>query len=110
MGIVLAPILEGKVDAWKQFTKDFESSGELADFNQRHGLTRHRAWLAETPAGTAVIALHEGPGSDEFMMKLATSDHQGDAKFREFLKDVHGLDFSQPLPGPLPELMLDSGG
>jgi len=27
--------------------------------------------------------------------------------FREQVKDIHGVDFSQPLPGPLPEAFMD---
>jgi len=110
MTLILAPILEGKLDTWKQFAEDFANSGAGADFGQRHGLTRQRAWLTETPAGPAVIVLTEGPGADEYMMKVATSDHETDARFREFVKDVHGMDLTQPPPGPLPELVFDIGG
>lgn len=43
-------------------------------------------------------------------MKVATSDHEDDVRFREFVKDVHGMDLTQPPPGPLPELVFDLGG
>ena len=41
----------------------------LQDFNRRYGLTRHAAWLAETPAGTMVVALHQGPGGDDLFFE-----------------------------------------
>ena len=107
-----APILEGKLDTWKQFAEDWANSGAGAgaDYNQRHGLTRHRTWLTETPSGPAVIVLTEGSGAGEELMKVATSDHEDDVRFREFVKDVHGMDLTQPPPGPLPELVFDLGG
>lgn len=71
MGVVLAPILEGKVEVWKSWMKEMNGSRtrEFAEFNSRYGLTRHAAWLVETPSGPAVIALHQGPGGDEFMVR-----------------------------------------
>ena len=55
-----------------------------------------------------VVALHEGPGADEFMGKLASSQNDTDLWFREKVKEFHGIDVTQPAPGPLPELFLDS--
>ena len=112
MGVVLAPILEGKLETWKAWVAELEGSQKeaLAEFNRRYGLTRHAAWLTETPGGPAVIALHEGPGSDEFMPKLGPSQIAFDISFKERLKEIHGLDVTQPPPGPMPELYLDSSG
>ena len=85
MALILAPIVDGKLETWKQWATYLEQSKAEAfkDFNSRYGLTRHSAWLAETPAGPIAAALHEGPGSDDFMSKLATSDHDFDVWFRE---------------------------
>ena len=111
MGVILAPITEGKLDTWKQWIGEINGARgqELAEFNRRYGLTRHAAWLVETPSGPAVIALHEGPGGDEFMHKIGPSQHQFDLWFKEKLKEIHGIDVTQPPPGPMPELYLDSG-
>ena len=45
MGVVLAPILEGKVEVWKDWVGELKGprSEELKDFNSRYGLTRHAA-------------------------------------------------------------------
>ncbi len=77
--------------------------------NQRTGLTRHAAWLAETPMGAMVAVLQEGPGSDTFMQKLGQSSHEFDKWFAGNIKEIHGMDVSQPPPGPMPVLHLDSG-
>ena len=108
MGVVLVPILEGKFDSWKQWAAALNNSEDMKDLNSRYGLTRHAAWLVETPSGPAVIALHEGPGSDEFMQKLASSDNAVDVRFKDSLKEFHGMDLTQPPPGPMPELFFDN--
>ncbi len=108
MSVILAPIVEGKVQAWKDWAGKL-SGPEFEDFNRRHGLTRHAAWLAETPAGPMVIVLLEGPGADDHMQRLAASDNDFDRWHRDKIKEVHGLDVTQPPPGPLPELYVDSG-
>ena len=111
MGVVLAPIVDGKLDAWKQWAQDLSGAHkqDTTDFNRRYGLTRHAAWIVETPAGPAVIALHEGPGADDLMQKLGPSQHQFDILFKDKIKELHGMDLTQPPPGPMPELYFDSG-
>ena len=109
MSVILAPIVEGKLQAWKDWAGEL-SGQEFEDFNSRYGLTRHAAWLAETPAGPMVIALHEGPGANDLMPKLAASEKEYDRWFRDKLKEVHGMDIAQPPPGPLPEMYVDSAG
>jgi hypothetical protein len=110
MGAIMVPILPGKQETWQEFMGQLENrNGEFQDFNTRMGLTRHRAWLQSTPdGGSVVIALHEGPGADSFMSKLAASDHPFDVEFKSYLADVHGLDFSADLP-PMPKLFMDAG-
>ena len=109
MGLILAPIADGKMETWKQWATDLEQSKaeEFKDLNSRYGLTRHSAWLAETPAGPVVAALHEGPGSDDFMSKLATSDHDFDVWFRGRISEIHNINFNAPLPGSPPQLLIN---
>ena len=110
MGIVVAPILEGKEvahDAWVAELKGARRA-DFEDFNKRYGLTRHAAWKAQTPMGPVVVALHEGPGADTMMQKLASSTESFDMSFAAHIKDVHGLDLNAPPPGPMPELLIDS--
>ena len=112
MGAIAVPVLPGKVDAWRQWLAECQGARktELEDMNSRFGLTRHRAWLQQNPDGSyVVIAVHDGPCGDEFMGKLGASDNEFDTWFRQHIQEVHGIDFSQPMP-PLPELGLDSQG
>ncbi|HJO83709.1 MAG: hypothetical protein QGG34_14035 [SAR202 cluster bacterium] len=42
------------------------------------------------------------------MPKLAASQNEFDVSFEQSLLGIHGLDVTQPPPGPMPELLLDS--
>lgn len=103
-----APLLPGKTDAWRQWIAELEGprSAEFADLNARHGLTRHAAWLQQTPHGDLVVVVQEGPGAEGFMGKMASSVHEFDAWFRGNVEEVHGLDFANPPPPP--ELGVDA--
>ena len=110
MSLVLAPIAAGKLEKWQQWANELQNgkAKEFKEFNSRYGLTRHAAWLAETPTGSVVAALHEGPGADNFMSKLATSDNDFDVWFKQKLSELHNFDFSKPLPGSPPKLMINA--
>jgi hypothetical protein len=110
VGVILAPIVEGKLDAWKGWIDELNGprKSELGDFNSRYGLTQHDAWLAETPMGPFVVAIHSGPGSDTLMGKLASSQNAFDKWFSAKLLELHGMDVTQPPPGPMPKRYLKS--
>jgi len=109
MGIVLAPIVPDLFEAWKVWNKEIqtEKKEEFKEFNSRMNLTGHKVWLAQTPNGPMAIVMHEGPGEADFMKNIATSEHPFDQWFKNKVSEFHGIDFSQPPPGPMPELLLD---
>lgn len=105
MGAMVAavPIVAGKEEVWAEFTGQLGGArkAEFADFNSRHGLTDHRAWLQKNPDGSSlVIVVAEGPGADSFMGEFATSEDEFDKWFAEKVAEVHGIDFSAPPPPP----------
>jgi hypothetical protein len=109
MGLVIAPIVDGKLEAWKKFINDMKSGSKKEDFNelnQRYGLSRHDVWYAETPEGPMAVVLHEGPGADEFMQVLAQSDNSFDAWMREQITEFHNMNFNEPPPGPPPQKLI----
>jgi len=110
MSLVLVPIADGKLEKWQQWAHELQNgrAHEFKEFNARYGLTQHKAWLAETPTGPVVAALHEGPGAEKFMSELATSDHDFDVWFRESVSECHNIDFSKPMPGSPPKLVIDT--
>jgi hypothetical protein len=82
MGIVLVPIKADKIKIWKGFIEELNGSrkADFADFNKRFKLTKHEAWICETPAGAFVCAIQ--------------------------ISETSGLDVSKPPPGKVPERKL----
>ncbi len=109
MGLVVAPIVDGKLDAWKSFIDNCKSGSKsegFQDLNKRYNLTRHDIWHAETPGGPMAVVLHEGPGSDDFMQALGKSDHSFDEWMRDQISDIHNMNFNEPPKGPPPQKMI----
>jgi hypothetical protein len=110
MTAIAVPLLEDKIDAWKTWITD-ECLGsrkeEFDEFNERMGLTLHRAWLSESPHGPLAIVVFEGPGAGTFLQKLATSQEPFDKWFRERVEELHGCDFSELGEMKRSELVLD---
>jgi hypothetical protein len=75
---------------------------EFEEFHRRVGLTGERWYLQQTPQGELLVLTLEGD-PQRAIAKLGTSDHPFDRWFKERVREIHGVDFNQPLPGPAPE-------
>ena len=109
MGLVIVPVVDGTLDAWKRFIEDLKSGSkkeEFNDLNKRYQLTRHDVWHAETPGGSMAVVLHEGPGSDDFMQAIGQSDHSFDVYMKKHISEFHNLNFNEPPPGPPPQKLI----
>jgi len=108
MGLVIAPLKKDKLADWRKWAESLSGEQKEAfdDFNRKYGLTRHDAWLSETPMGPVVVALHEGPGSDSFMQDVGKSNDSFELHFKEKLMEFHGMDLNAPPPGPMPEKVI----
>ena len=63
-----------------------------------------RAYLQHTPMGDFVTAYLEAEGDVlEKFGKVASSDLDIDHYFVKAVKEIHGADLTQPMPGPSPE-------
>ena len=111
MGVVLVPLIDGKVDACKEWCSDLNGprNAEITDFNNRYGLTKHESWLTEPPGCPMVIAIHEGPGGADLMPKLGPSQETFDLDFKARLMEFHGMDVTKPPPGLMPEQFYGPG-
>jgi hypothetical protein len=77
---------------------------EYEESRRRLGVTMERAYLQHTPMGDFVTAYLESDGDIlEKYGSLASSDLDIDKYFVRAVKEIHGVDLSQPLPGPKPE-------
>lgn len=92
-----APLLPGKLDAWKEFHNQLDGlrRWDFEDQQRRLGLVRHRVWLQETPAGPVALVVQEGEDPERARAILASSTHPFDVWFREQVKELHGIDLSE---------------
>jgi hypothetical protein len=100
---VVFPVLPGR-DA-RDIANEMKSRpGEYEQSRRRLGITMERAYLQHTPMGDFVTSYIEAEGDlAEKFAKLATSDLDIDRYFVKAVREIHGADLSQPMPGPMPE-------
>ncbi len=104
-----APIVPGKVEEWKEFSRDLHEGprrNDFAAFIKGSGLSRIRCWLQQGPGGAIGILLYEGEMPAGFLQKIATSQEPFAGWFRARVKECNGMDLTQPMGQP-PELVTD---
>ncbi len=110
MGIFngMFPITEGKEDAARAFAAE-TIGARKADFDAlqaRSNITRETWAMQETPMGSFMLVWFEGDVEKAFG-DLASDNSEFATWFREQVKDVTGVDLSAPLPGPVPDVLVD---
>ncbi len=103
------PILPGKTEQWKHFSQEMVGPRHSAyeTSRKRLGITREVAYLQQTPQGDLAVVYIEAQNISRAFEGLGSSQEPFDVWFREQAKQIHGVDFSEPLPGPLPEAIVD---
>jgi len=97
------PVLPGK-DARDIATEMKSRPREYAQSRKRLGITLERAYLQHTPMGDYVTAYIEAEGDLlEKFGRLPSSELDIDRYFVKATKEIHGLDLTQAMPGPVPE-------
>lgn len=72
------------------------------------GLTMDRAFLQPTPMGDFVVLYYEGDKDFAgFAQAQATSGLAIDRDLFAWVKELHGIDLTEPPPGPPPEVVAD---
>jgi hypothetical protein len=106
---LVLPIVPEKFDAWRRTMAELAGPrlDELAAARRRQLVTRERIWLQPTPQGPMEILVLDTDDPTRTFQEIATSQDPFDVWFREFVLEHYGLDLSQPMPGPLPEVILD---
>jgi hypothetical protein len=100
-----APILPGKSERYRKFAHEVERRrSEYEASRKRLGITKEMAWIQATPQGDVAVVYFEAADPERAMQGLATSQDAFDVWFRAYTLDVHGLDLTQPPPGPYSEL------
>ena len=105
---ITLPCLPGGGEKLRSLARECDGArrAEFDDFHRRVGLSGERWYLQQTAQGEVCIITMEGdPGGA--IAKLGSSDHPFDVWFREAVREVHGVDFARPLPGPPPEMVFE---
>lgn len=106
---IAVPIVPGKTEDTIAFTKEIMGGHHEAFKKSRQEMgVRERTFLQKTPMGDMVIVTLEGDNPQEAMKKFGQGDDEFTKWFVEKVKEVHGMDLTQPLPGELPVMVADS--
>lgn len=104
------PILPGKTEEWKRFSSELVGSRRSQFEESRRKLgVREQTFLQHTPMGDFVIVTFEGDNPADAFSKLAQGTDEFTTWFKQNVMSTHGVDLAAPPPGPLPELIADSG-
>jgi len=107
---ICVPIVKGKEEVFKNFRADLNGKFNSGYKENRKKLgIRERSFHQVTPMGEMVIVTLEGENPAEAFSKFAAGDDEFTKWFVEQVKEMHGLDLTQPPPGPMPEMIVDSG-
>jgi hypothetical protein len=105
----IAPILPGKEQTDKEHMREAIGTRrqEYAAWRRSQGVSREAVWHQQTPQGTVAIVYIEADNPQQVFQSMGTSTEPIAQWFRQSILEVHGLDLTQPMPGPLPELVFD---
>jgi len=95
-----APILRGKTEAMRRLAAESSGArrGEMEEFQRRVGITRQMVWLEQTPQGDMAVVYLEADDPGRMYQELASSDRPFDRWYLQQLKEIHGIDPSEPPP------------
>jgi hypothetical protein len=101
------PVLPGKEEADRTPIQGLGVAGPERDAylaaRRAAGLTREAVWHQKTSMGTFALVLLEADDIQSAFGKMVMSDDPFDRQFREFVRDVHGIDLQKDPP---PEVAL----
>lgn len=104
------PIAPGQEEEFREFITELKDN-RYEDFqgSRRRLGVRERTFFQQTPMGALVLVTLEGENPEQAFQNFASGTDAFTQWFVEKVKSIHGFDLSEPPPGPLPSLMIDSG-
>ena len=95
------PVLPGKEELDHQTFEEMEGTrrDEYEAAMREAGITRHVVWHQETPDGTMAVVYMEAD-DEAGVAQFGSSDAPFNRWFRDQMKEVHGIDISEPAPPP----------
>ncbi|MBI2863078.1 MAG: hypothetical protein HYX94_00755 [Chloroflexi bacterium] len=108
---ISVPILPGKTAQWRRFAEELTGPrfSEYSESRRRLGV-HERAFLQTSPHGDTVIVTVEGNDPKAAFEQFSSGTDDFTRWFVQQVKDIHGFDLSQGMPGLMPDLLVDSEG
>lgn len=106
---IAIPILPGKTEQTKKFTNELKTryKKEFSESRKRLGV-QERTFLQKGPNGDMVIVTLEGENPQQAFTKFAAGNDEFTKWFISQVKELHGIDLSNPPAGAMPELIYES--
>jgi hypothetical protein len=97
------------VDAFKAFAKEINGArkAEHIEACRRHGTTKQRIFLAQTPMGSMVNVYTEGLNAGFFLARMRASSNAFDKFYLESLTKMNGINMLDLPAGPPPNLAFE---
>jgi len=105
------PIPAGNTDQWRRWMGELNGprNAEFRASREQMGV-HERTFLQQTPHGDLVIVTLEGENPAEAFGRFTQATDPFTQWFLAQVQAIHGIDLRQPMPGPPPELVVDSQG
>jgi hypothetical protein len=102
IGFVL-PILPGKTETDREAMLSCWRGDRKDDFERSRrnlGVAREAVFIQSTPAGDMAVVYWEAADVELALKNMATSDDPFDVWFRDYVRDVHGINVEDGFPPP----------
>jgi len=102
------PVLPGKADSLRAMFKTIKEE-KMKDYERvqkNAGVEREQDFLQTTPMGDTLLLYIESKDLQKTFKAFAMSKDPFDLWFEEEIKKNTGVDLTQPMPGPPPELLI----
>ncbi len=103
------PILEGHTAQWQKWMGELNGPRNAEFKASRRQMGVHeRTFLQHTPHGDVVIVTLEGENPAQAFATFTQGTDPFTTWFLGQVQALHGIDLTQPMPGPAPEMVVDS--
>ena len=105
------PILPGKTEAARAFLQELGGprKQELAACSHGMGLARETWAIQQLPQGDLLIGYMTGENLTQAFTQFAASQDEFDRWVKQRVQETTGADLNTPPPGPISEILADTG-
>jgi hypothetical protein len=101
------PIPPGKTEALQQHIAEAAKRDDLDETFRGFGISRETWHLQETPQGDLLVLVFEAEDPLGMLEQFAKSEKELPTWQRQCLKEILGIDLSDPPPGPPSKLIFE---